>query len=152
MDQPMRRILVAAVVALCGSLIAPAQVSSSGNLSCTLVAAGGMACNGIGGPDRDEKLPKLYVTYFIVERGAALDSPSSSSDCLIMGISGGDLLNEKAPFLHVSLEKDNVTLMPKEQPFRLRNKGSDNVEFRMIEIRRQMTTDVPDSSGERGSR
>lgn len=69
-----------------------------------------------------------------------------------MSISGGDLLNEKAPFLHVSLEKDNVTLMPKEQPFRLRNKGSDNVEFRMIEIRRQMTTDVPDSSGERGSR
>lgn len=45
-------------------------------------------------------------------------------------------MNEKAPFLHVSLQKDSVSLMPKEQPFRLRNKGSTDVKFRLIQIQR----------------
>jgi hypothetical protein len=79
---------------------------------------------------------KLFVTHFTIAPGAAVEEPSSSSDCLIIGINGGDLVNEKPPFLHVSLEKDAVTLMPKEQPFRLRNKGSQDVEFRLLEIRR----------------
>jgi len=98
-----------------------------------------MSCNGIVSPETKEegkKLPKLFITDFILEPGAALDQPSSSSDCLLVGINGGDLVNENAPFLHVSLEKDSVTLMPREQPFRLRNKGSDTVEFRLIEIQR----------------
>jgi len=109
------------------------------NMGCTVTAAGGMACNGIGAPETSEeknKAPRLFVTHFALEPGAALDQPSSSSDCLIMGINGGDLLNERWPRLHVSLEKDSVTLMPREKPFRLRNKGSENVEFRLIEIRR----------------
>lgn len=99
-----------------------------------------MACNGIIGVGKEEqkekKIPKLFITHFILEPGAVLDQPSSSSDCLLVGINGGDLLNENAPFLHVYLGKDSVTLMPREQPFRLRNKGSDTVEFRLIEIRR----------------
>lgn len=135
----MRTTLTLALVALCGPAIATAQVISSENLGCTVVAAGGMACNGIGVDkikEEEKKLPKLFVTRFTLEPGAALEEPSSSSDCLIIGINGGDLLNEKMPLLHVSLERDSVTLMSKEQPFRLRNKGSDNVEFRLIEIRR----------------
>jgi hypothetical protein len=98
-----------------------------------------MSCNGIGDGNQEEnekKIPKLFVTHFLLEPGAAFEQPSSSSDCLIIGINGGDLPNEKLPLLHVSLEKDSVTLMPKEQPFRLRNKGADNIEFRLIEIRR----------------
>ena len=97
-----------------------------------------MSCSGIGAPDAEKgnNLPKLFATYFTVEPGAAVETPRSSSDCLIIGIKGGDLVNEKPPFLHVSLEKDVVTLMPKEQEFRLRNKGSQDVEFRLLEIRR----------------
>jgi hypothetical protein len=127
-----------ALVALCGTAIATAQVLSSANLGCTVVAAGGMACNGISVADAkpEGKLARLFVTHFTLQPGAAVDQPSSSSDCLLVGINGGDLLNEKAPFLHVSLERDSVTFMPREQPFRLRNKSGDDVEFRLIEIRR----------------
>ena len=133
----MRMLVV--LVALCGPAMATAQITSSRNLGCTVVAPRGMSCNGIVSPETKEegkKLPKLFITDFILEPGAALDQPSSSSDCLLVGINGGDLVNENAPFLHVSLEKDSVTLMPREQPFRLRNKGSDTVEFRLIEIQR----------------
>ena|SRR5579864_4783049 len=117
---------------------ATAQVTSSANLGCTAVAPRGMACNGLSvpGTEKGKSLPKLFVTHFTIEPGGAVEEPGSSSDCVIIGVNGGDLVNEKPPFLHVSLEKDTVTLMPKEQPFRLRNKGSENVEFRLLEIRR----------------
>jgi hypothetical protein len=98
-----------------------------------------MSCNGIGTYDPkygEQKLPKLLVTHFIIEPGAVLERPSSSTDVVIIGINGGDLLNEKAPFLPVSLAKDDVTLMPKEQEFRLRNTTSAIVELRMVAIQR----------------
>jgi hypothetical protein len=131
------RVMLALMV-LVGPLMTTAQVTSSANLGCTVVAPRGMSCNGIGVPETEKgkKFPKLFVTHFTIEPGAAVEEPSASSDCLIIGINGGDLVNEKPPFLHVSLEKDAVTLMPKEQPFRLRNKGSQDVEFRLLEIRR----------------
>src|ERR1039458_1821036 len=127
-----------AVLVLIGPSMTTAQVTSSANLGCTVLAPRGMSCNGIGVPDTEKgtNLPKLFVTHFTIAPGAAVEEPSSSSDCLIIGINGSDLVNEKPPFLHVSLEKDAVTLMPKEQPFRLRNKGSQDVEFRLLEIRR----------------
>ena len=134
-----RMLVLALITALWGTAIGTAQVPSSANTGCTVDAAGGMACNGIAvleTNDEKNKAPRLSVTHFVLEPGAALDQPSSSSDCLIMGVNGGDLLNERWPFLHVSLERDSVILMPREKPFRLRNKGSDKVEFRMIEIRR----------------
>ena len=127
-----------AVLVLSGPLMMTAQVTSSANLGCTALASRGMSCNGIGVPDTEKEtnLPKLFVTHFTIAPGATVDEPSSSADCLIIGINGGDLVNEKTPFLHVSLEKDAVTLMPKEQAFRLRNKGSQDVELRLLEIRR----------------
>jgi len=134
----MRIALFIVIAVLVSSFNVMAQVISSANMGCTVIAAGGMACNGIADPaaDKDKTLPKLSVTHFVLEPGAALDQPNPSGDCLIAGISGGDLLNEKSPFLHVSLEKDSVTLMPKGLPFRLRNGASAKVEFRLIEIRR----------------
>jgi len=97
-----------------------------------------MACNDLSVPDAEKvkNLPNLTVTHFTIEPGAAAEQPGSSSDCRIIGINGGDLINEEPPFLHVYLEKDEVILMPKEQPFRLRNRGSQNVELRLLEIRR----------------
>lgn len=94
----MRGICVIVISVLSSSVIVPAQVSSSANLGCTVVASGGMACNGIGRPGRpfpdpkseEHKLPKLYVTHFIIEPGGALERPSSSADFLIIGINGGD--------------------------------------------------------------
>ena len=58
------------------------------------------------------------------------------ADYVLLGINGGDLLNEKTPFRHLSLEKDAVTLMPEGQPFQLRNHSSKTVELRVIEVLR----------------
>jgi hypothetical protein len=140
LETNMRTMFVLALAALSCPAVIAAQVTSSVNMGCTVVAAGGIACNGIGVPvtkePEEKKLPRLFVTHFILEPRAVLDQPNPSSDCLIIGINGGDLLNERWPLLHLSLEKDSVTLMPKEQAFRLRNKGANNVEFRLIEVRR----------------
>lgn len=99
-----------------------------------------MDCNGIGSPDAWEKgqtkQPKLFTVHYTLERGAVLTEPNSNLDCLIVGICGGSSLNEERPNRHVSLGKDEVTLLPKEEPFRLRNVGNTDVEFRMIEIKR----------------
>jgi hypothetical protein len=118
------------------SCVVSGQLGTSANLACTIVSKGGMACNGISSPPR-LPLPNVQVTHFIVEPGGVLDGSAASGDRLIIGIDGGDLLNEKEPFLHVFLEKDYVTLMPKEKSFRLRNTTARNVEFRLIEIQRQ---------------
>jgi hypothetical protein len=47
----------------------------------------------------------------------------------------GDLVNETTSG-HVSLTHDSVTLLPKGEAFLLRNKSAQNVELRLIEIRR----------------
>lgn len=134
----MRTMLILVLAVLCPPTIATAQITSSQNLACTVTASGGMACNGIGAPDteEDKNQPKLSTVHYIVEPGAALDEPTASSDYLIVGINGGDLVNEKSPFRHLFLEKDQVNLLPKGQPFHLRNKTSQDVEVRLIQIRR----------------
>jgi hypothetical protein len=133
----MRTTVTLALLTLNCLAAATAQVTSSGNMRCTVVAGGGMSCNGIGGKEgKDRKIPKLFITHFILEPGATLDEPGSPSDCLIIGISGGDLVNEKPPFLHVSLANEAVALMPRGVPYLLRNTGAKNVELRLIEIRR----------------
>ena len=136
----MRTIVV--LLALFCPGIAIAQITSSLNLSCTVVAPNGMGCNGIGvapmdpmnpnkGNEKDR--PTLSVTEMNLAPGAFFESPNASSDLLVLGVSGGDLLNEKTPFRHVPLERDSVSLMPKGTPFRLRNDGSESVQFRLIE-------------------
>lgn len=133
----MRTILV--VVALFCPAIAAAQIISTLNLGCT-VSANGIACNGLGSgsamkPGTEDR-PKLTDTEMKIWPGAFWERPNTLSDYLILGIGGGELLNEKAPFGHVDLRKNSVTLMPKGTPFRLRNNGSEIVEFRLIEIQR----------------
>ena len=135
------RILVAMLALFCPG-IAIAQITSSLNMSCTVVAPNGMGCNGIGvaptNPNKDDEKdrPTLSVTEMKLAPGAFFESANASSDFLVLGISGGDLLNEKTPFRRVSLERNSAFLMPEGMPFRLRNVGSESVEFRLIEIRR----------------
>jgi hypothetical protein len=101
-----------------------------------------MSCNGIGLDDRagksaaDKGQPELSVTHFIIEPGAALvHTTQPCCDAIILGIAGGELVNETRPG-HVPLTHDTVTLLPREEAYLLRNKGSQNVELRLIEIRR----------------
>jgi hypothetical protein len=135
----MRATVVTVILLLSASVTLPAQINSSANLGCTVTTGGGLGCGGIVNPEpnnEEKKLPRLSVTRYNVGPGGELERPSSNTDFLIIGINGGDLLNEMPPFRHVSLDKDIVTLMPKEQAFRLRNKTGDNVEFEVIEIQR----------------
>jgi hypothetical protein len=121
-------------------MVSVAQVQSSKNMGCTVGAKGGMTCNGTGAPDawdkRQTRQPTLSTVHYTLEPGPVLSEPNSDLDCLIVGINGGSVLNEEWPSRHVSLDKDEVTLLPKEQPFRLRNVGPTDVEFRMIAIER----------------
>jgi len=130
-----------AIAVLCFPAIAMAQIGPSSGLGCTVTAAGGMACTGpsavptvprVGETDS----PRLLITVMSLEAGAAFDIRDALSDYLIEGISEGALVNEKTPLRSVSLDKGSLTLMPRGKPFRLRNKSSVTVEFRVIEIRR----------------
>jgi hypothetical protein len=68
--------------------------------------------------------------------GASFNSWDSEPDRLIFGINGGILVNELTPVGEVSLEKDSVTLMPRELAYRLRNTTSRTIAFRIAQVRR----------------
>jgi len=127
-----------AIAALCWPAIAIAQVTTSFNSGCTIGPQGSMMCEGLSpGPRKPGAVgPFLSTLYIRLERGASFKSTSFPGDCVLLGINGGGLSNEMAPFRKVDLDKNIVTLMPKEQPFRLRNQSSKTVEFQVIEIQR----------------
>lgn len=130
-----------AIAVLCCPVIAMAQIGPSSGLGCRVIAAGGMTCNGPSAVPAVPKVgetdsPRLLITVMSLEAGAAFDVRDALSDYIIEGISEGALVNEKTPFRSLSLGKGSVTLMPRGKPFRLRNKSSVTVEFRVIEIRR----------------
>ena len=138
-----------AIVALCWPAVAIAQITTSFNSNCTIYPRGGMGCNGLSPApiprkpgalespnDEGTRGPSLSTLYIRLEPGASFKSTACPGDCVLLGINGGGLSNEMAPFRKVDLDKYSVTLMPKEQPFRLRNQSSKTVEFRVIEIQR----------------
>jgi len=112
-----------------------AQVAAT-EAGCT-VTVGGMACNGPQpGKTAHQNPPILMFLLIKLAPGASFDSWDSEPDCLIFGINGGILVNELTPFGEVSLEKDSVTLMPRELAYRLRNTTSRPIEFRIAQVRR----------------
>ncbi|HTS04668.1 MAG TPA: hypothetical protein VMP68_03725 [Candidatus Eisenbacteria bacterium] len=81
--------------------------------------------------------PKLLVTRYILAPGAPLNPPVEGTDVLIVGMNGGELVNEKkSPQNHVNVSSGLVMLMPKEEPYLLRNIGKENLELLMIEVRK----------------
>ena len=123
------------LMVLCCPVALTAQVAAT-EAGCT-VTLGGMACNGPQpAKTLDQKLPILMFLHIRLAPGASFNSWESEPDCLIFGVNGGILVNELAPFGEVSLEKNSVTLMPRELPYRLRNTTSGTIEFRIAEDRR----------------
>ncbi|HET7891084.1 MAG TPA: hypothetical protein VFL34_06140 [Candidatus Sulfotelmatobacter sp.] len=58
------------------------------------------------------------------------------TDVLIVGVNNGELVNEKkSPQSHVNVSNGLVMLMPKEEPYLLRNIAKENLELLVIEIR-----------------
>jgi hypothetical protein len=74
------------------------------------------------------------VGTYIIGPHSVWNSVKNAPEVLIVGVDGGMLVNEMSPLGRVSLVKDEVTLMPEGQPFRLRNGSDREVRFRVIEI------------------
>ena len=83
------------------------------------------------------KSSKLFVTRYILAPGAPLNPPVEGHDAVIVGMNNGELVNEKkSPPSHVTMLNGVVMLMPKEEPYLLRNIGRENLELLVIEIRK----------------
>jgi hypothetical protein len=85
----------------------------------------------------DDSLSALIVTRFVLAPGAPLNPLVEGTDVLIVGMNNGELLNEKkSPQSHVNVSNGLVMLMPKEEPYLLRNIGKENLELLVIEVRK----------------
>ena len=84
-----------------------------------------------------DSCPKLLVTRYILAPGAPLNPPVERTDVLIVGMNGGELVNEKKSLQnYVNVSSGLVMLMPKEEPYLLRNIGKENLELLVIEVRK----------------
>lgn len=126
-----------------------AQVLPTSNGSCGISASGVESCNWISAtPLRKavttkttntvaDSRPKLFVTRCILARRAPLNPLVAGTDVLIVGVNNGELVNEKkSPESHVDVSSGLVMLMPKEEPYLLRNIGKENLELLVIEVRK----------------
>lgn len=58
-------------------------------------------------------------------------------DVVIVGMNNGEFVNEKkSPPSHVNVSSGSVILMPKEEPYLLRNVGKESLELLVIEVRK----------------
>jgi mannose-6-phosphate isomerase-like protein (cupin superfamily) len=58
-------------------------------------------------------------------------------DILIIGVGDGELANEtKSPPTYIDVRNGAVVLMPKEEPYRWRNVGKQDVELLAVDVRR----------------
>jgi hypothetical protein len=87
--------------------------------------------------------PTLFVTTFILAPAAPLDSRQIvGGEVLIVGRNKGEVVNEKkSPPARINVYEGLVMLMPKDEPYLLRNIGKDNLELLLIEIRKPACPD-----------
>jgi len=125
-----------------------AQVLPTSNGSCGISASGAESCDWMSAitlrkaepmktADTADSRPKLFVTRCILAPGAPLNPLVEGTDVLIVGMNSGELVNEKkSPQSHVNVSSGSVMLMPKEEPYLLRNIGKENLELLVIEVRK----------------
>lgn len=143
----MRWLQVVFLLALCTPFTATAQVSPSSNGSCSVNAAGLEDCDWLSAYTlrRDKKTEKktenretkLFVTHYTLAPGAPLRKPVSDYDNVMVGMNGGELVNDtKSPPNQWNVTNGAVVLMPEEEDYLLRNIGKQNLELLVIEIRK----------------
>jgi hypothetical protein len=145
----MRYATVFCLFILLGGHYSEAQVLPTSNGSCGISASGVESCNSISAitlrnagrtktADTAADLrPKLFVTRCILVPGAPLSPLVEGTDVLIVGMNNGEFVNEKkSPQSHVNVSSGLVMLMPKEEPYLLRNTGKENLDLLVIEIRK----------------
>jgi hypothetical protein len=135
--------------ALLGALTATAQIMPTASGSCSVAPSGVHGCSWLSAVNlrnattskttgaADDSLSALIVTRFVLAPGAPLNPLVEGTDVLIVGMNNGELLNEKkSPRSHVNVSNGLVMLMPKEEPYLLRNIGKENLELLVIEVRK----------------
>jgi mannose-6-phosphate isomerase-like protein (cupin superfamily) len=133
---------------LLSGFTATAQVLPTSNGSCRVTASGLESCHWMSGgslrranSDKtthsvDDDFSPLFVTRYILAPGAPLNPPIEGTEVLIVGMNNGELLNEKkSPQSHVNVFNGLVILMPKQEPYLLRNVGKQSLELLLIEVR-----------------
>jgi len=126
-----------------------AQVLPTSNGSCGISASGAASCDWLSAVDLPKAgttktadtsadlRPKLFVTRCTLAPGAPLNPLVDGADVLIVGMNNGELVNEKkSPQSHVDVSNGLVMLMPKEEPYLLRNIGKEKLELLVIEVRK----------------
>ncbi len=145
----MRYALALPLLFFCHPFAATAQVLPTSNGSCGVGANGLHTCSWLSGVSQpreaatktthqaDDVRSELYVTRFTLVPGAPLEALIEGREVLIVGMNNGELLNEKKlPPAHVDVRNGLVMLMPKDEPYLLRNVGKTNLELLMIEVRK----------------
>jgi len=146
----MRYVPMFCLFALLSALSATAQVLPTSSGSCRVAASGWHGCNWMSGVSLPEattsKTPgvannsrsSLFVTRFILAPGAPLDSQTIvGGEVLIVGRNDGEIINEKkSPPSRINVYDGSVMLMSKEEPYLLRNIGTESLELLVIEVRK----------------
>jgi mannose-6-phosphate isomerase-like protein (cupin superfamily) len=141
----MRYVSAVCLFALLSVPRATAQVLPTANGSCRVSASGLESCDWMSGvrrPSADtnthsvEERSSLFVTRYILAPGAPLNPPVEGTEALIVGMGDGELLNEKKPSQsHINVFDGLVLLMPKKEPYLLRNVGKKSLTLILIEVR-----------------
>lgn len=143
----MRHLQLFSLFLLISALTAKAQVFPSSSGSCRVTATGFEGCNWMSGgaPQKSPikrtaapETPALFITRLLLAPGASIDSQSIvGGEVLIVGKNTGEISNEKKSLPnHINVFDGLAMLMPKGEPYLLRNVGQAEVDLLLIEIRK----------------
>ena len=135
----MKTAVCLSVLALCCCLTAACQIFPNGGCGCGL-SSSAVSCSCASGMNTSKaSVPvdgsQLIETRVRLAPGALLTKWIPADDEIIIGMGSGQLSNEaKSPTVDVSVAEGSMFLMPKGEPYRLRNVGKQDVEVRVIRI------------------
>ena len=133
MFRDMRYVLAVYLLLLFTGQYALSQVEPASNGSCSVSSSGVQGCQW----SSDSKKSELFVTRFKLAPGAPLNPLVLDYDAIIVGMGPGQLVIEKkSPPTNINVSDGSVILMPKKQPYLLRNVGNESLEVLVIEVRK----------------
>ena len=137
----MRFSLTSLVLIVLAAVGANGQEMPTSSGSCSVSASGVMGCQWMSTPpirwsngETARLGPKgVFVTRFSLSPGAPLHRLNEGEDVLIIGMGEGELVNEaRAQKNHFNVTNGFVMLMPKEEPYLLRNIGEKSLDLIVI--------------------
>jgi hypothetical protein len=86
-------------------------------------------------PSVPSERSQLIETWIRLSPGALLTKGIPGDDEVFIGMGSGELANEaKSPPVDIPVSEGSLFLMPKDEPYRLRNVGKQDVEVRVYRI------------------